>query len=81
MRQRSDARKAHGHAGLVAAGQLHRLERQLEHVHRLHRAHRAETLGGMGADPAVEPADLRVVQPGIGLGHGHQRSPSHTPKV
>src|SRR5690606_42019456 len=38
-----------------------------------HRAHRTEAFERVGADPAVQAQDLRVVQAAVGLGHRHQR--------
>ena len=53
---------------------LDAFKRQFEHLQRFHRPHRPEALGGVGTDPAVEGADLIVIESGVGLGEGHQLS-------
>src|SRR3569623_3261209 len=59
-----DAWEAYGDPGLVARGTVDRFEAEFEHVPGRQRTHRTEALERVGADPAVQAQDLRVVQPG-----------------
>ena len=67
-----DARKPQRHTGLVAIGQLRRVERHLQHQRLLHLAHRAEPRHGVVADPAIEERQLLVGEAEIRLADRHQ---------
>src|SRR4051812_28328392 len=66
----ADPGEAHRQPRFVACAGVDRIERDFEHQRLLDLAHRAEALDRVAAHPAVDPFQLLVGEPEIGLADG-----------